>query len=82
MFTIKDEIYDYMETHEELLIGHYIYKPELAENIIDLLKNRGIEEYMLVSSPWPYIKGGTNALSWIENGHLQMMTWDYRMEED
>lgn len=72
---IEDKIYDMMEGHEA---GVEVYEEALTDILADYLTKeyRGME-WNLVCSPWPNMNGGVCAVSWIEEGHLHMIMFDY-----
>lgn len=71
---IKDEIYNIMD---EYLAGSDIYEEATMDAIHDYFKNEEIE-YTFDASSWPNMDGGTAVFAWVENGHAQIVIFDYR----
>lgn len=75
---IEDEIYEMMDDYE---YGTNLYEEGLVSAITDFLTNYnpGVE-WNLACSEWPNCSGGVCYVSWIENGHLHMIGFDYKKE--
>ena len=72
---IEDEIYGTMETYE---IGIDLYDEGLTGAIADYFTNyAGIAEWQMACSPWPNETGGVCFVSWVEDGHIHMIGFDY-----
>ncbi len=76
---IEDEIYEMMDDY---MVGSDTYNEGLVSAVTDFLTNYnpGIE-WNLSCSEWPDCSGGVCYVSWIENGHLHMIGFDYKKEE-
>ena len=76
---VEDEIYEMMDDYT---IGSDTYDEGLVNAVMDFLANYnpGIE-WNLGRSEWPDCSGGICYVSWIENGHLHMISFDYKKEE-
>lgn len=72
---VEDEIYGIMEADE---IGIDLYNEYVIDAITDYFTNySGIEEWNLGSSLWPNESGGVCFVSWIEDGHIHMIGFDF-----
>ena len=75
---IEDEIYDTMMTYE---VGFDLYNEGLTDAIADYFTNYLPEvEWQLGCSMWPNETGGVCSVSWIEDGHIHMISFDYIKE--
>ena len=76
---IEDEIYGMMDDY---MVGMDAYNEGLVSAVIDFFTNYnpGVE-WNLACSEWPDCSGGVCYVSWIENGHLHMIGFDYKKEE-
>ena len=76
---VEDEIYEMMDDYVE---GSDLYNEGLVSAVTDFLTNYnpGVE-WNLGCSEWPNCSGGSCFVSWIENGHLHMIAFDYKKEE-
>ena len=76
---IEDEIYEMMDDY---MVGLNIYNEGLVSAVTDFFINHNpIVEWNLDCSEWPNCEGGACFVSWIENGHLHMIGFDYKKEE-
>ena len=75
---IEDAIYGMMDDY---MLGMETYEEGLVDTITDFLGNYcfGIE-WQLGCSEWSDCSGGVCYVSWIENGHLYMISFDYKKE--
>ena len=71
---IEDAIYGMMDDY---MLGMETYEEGLVDTITDFLGNYcfGIE-WQLGCSEWPDCSGGGCFISWIEDGHLHMISFD------
>lgn len=77
---IEDEIYEMMDDYE---YGTNLYEEGLVYAITDFLTNHTYGfEWNLGCSEWPDRTGGVCYISWIENSHLHMISFDYKKESD
>lgn len=75
---IADEIYSMMDDY---LLGMDIFEEGLVAAITDFLsKDTYGFEWQLDCSEWPDCSGGVCYVSWIEDGHLHMIGFDYKKE--
>ena len=76
---IEDEIYEMMDDY---MVGMDTYNEGLVSAVTDFLTNYnpGVK-WNLGCSEWPDCSGGVCYISWIENGHLHMIGFDYKKEE-
>lgn len=75
---IENQIYEMMDNH---ILGIDLYEEDLTEEIIDYFTNYyPAEEWNLACSEWPDCSGGACYVSWIENGHIHMIGFDYKKE--
>lgn len=72
---IENEIYDIMEAY---IAGIDLYEERLINRLIEFFKGKysGVE-WLLSCNQWPGLSAGTCSISWIENGHLHMINFDY-----
>lgn len=74
---IEDDIYELME---EYMCGIDIYEYILTDAIADyFLEHRPIVEWKLACTQWPNCEGGACAISWVEDGNLNMIMFDYKV---
>jgi hypothetical protein len=74
---IEDEIYEMMDDYA---IGSDTFGEALISATSKFFVERHPEvEWHLGCSVWPDYTGGTCFVSWIENGHLHMLGFDYRI---
>jgi hypothetical protein len=75
---IEDEIYGMMDDY---MIGMDTYNEGLVSAVTDFFTNYnpGVE-WNLGCSEWLDCSGGVCYVSWIENGHLHMIGFDYKKE--
>lgn len=72
---IENIIYEAMEDYE---MGIELYEEGLVDMITDYFINYfPSTEWKLVCSPWPDMSGGVCSVSWMENGHIHMIMFDY-----
>ena len=73
---IEDEIYEMMDDY---MVGMDIYEYGLIDAIIDYFCNHiPSVQWRLCYTPWPDIEGGVCSVAWIEDGNIQMITFDYK----
>ena len=72
---IEDEIYGIMDDY---IVGIDTYEAGLVEAISDFFMNYKKGEWQLGCAEWPNFEGGSCSVSWIEDGHLHMIGFDYR----
>ena len=78
---IEDEIYGMMDDY---IVGSDTYEEGLVSAVTDFLTNYTpvpVVEWNLGCSEWPNHSGGICYVSWIENGHLHMIGFNYKKEE-
>lgn len=73
---IENYIYKLMED-EKFIKGMDLYSAGLESAIITYLDEQDVE-FQLMSSVSTDYDGELVYLSWIENGHLHMISWDVR----
>lgn len=71
---ITNEIYDILEDYE---VQVDTYKHEATYAIVDYFINNLHIEYFLDCCDWPNEEGGVCAIAFINNGHPQLVTFDY-----
>lgn len=71
---IKDQMYDFMSDYK---IATDVYKYKLTDGIYPFLREKNID-FQLCCADWPNMTGGTCAIAWCENGHPQLVMFDYR----
>lgn len=72
---IEDEIYGIMEDYE---CGLDLYGEGLVPVVADFLTNCGTKiEWQLCCSEWPDMTGGACFISWVEEGHIHAIGFDY-----
>ena len=73
---IENEIYSIMEDYE---IGTDIYEEGATDAIVSYLGtvSRSLE-WKFACSPYPDMSGGVCAISWIEDGYIHMVMFDYK----
>ena len=75
---IEDAIYGMMDDY---MLGMEIYEEGLVDAVTDFLTNYvPTVKWNLACSEWPDCSGGVCYVSWIENGHLHMIGFDYKKE--
>ena len=75
---IEDEIYEMMDDY---IMGSDTYEEGLVSAVTDFLTNYApVIEWNLTCPEWPDCSGGVCYVSWIENGHLHMIGFDYKKE--
>ena len=75
---IEDAIYGMMDDY---MLGMETYEEGLVDTINDFLGNYCFGfEWQLGCSEWPDCSGGVCFISWIEDGHLHMISFDYKKE--
>ena len=72
---IEDEIYGIMDNY---IVDSDTYEAGLVEAISDFFMNYKKGEWQLGCAEWPNFEGGSCSVSWIEDGHLHMIGFDYR----
>lgn len=72
---IEDEIYGIMDDY---IVGIDTYEAGLVDAISDFFMNYKKGEWQLGCAEWPNFEGGSCSVSWIEDGHLHMIGFDYR----
>ena len=72
---IEDEIYGIMDDY---IVGCDTYEAGLVEAISDFFMNYKKGEWQLGCAEWPNFEGGSCSVSWIEDGHLHMIGFDYK----
>ena len=73
---IVNEIYDILDSYETE--GLDLYNHGAIDAIADYLTNHAEVEYLLDCSEWPNEEGGACAVSFIDNGHPQLILFDYK----
>ena len=71
IYSIMDDFIAGSDTYEEALVG---------EIGIVLQEKWPAMEWQMGCSEWPNCSGGVCYVSWIENGHLHMIGFDYKKE--
>ena len=71
---IVNEVYDIMEEHE---VRCDEYNSALIERLTDYFTEKTHGEFLLCCSEWPNETGGVCAISFIEEGHPQLIMFDY-----
>lgn len=71
---IKNDIYNIMD---EYIVGSDLYEEYLIDTICHFFEDNEIK-YQFDVSHWPDDFGGECAFAWIENGHPQMIMFDWR----
>lgn len=75
---VENEIYSMMDDY---MIGMETYEEGLVDTISDFLGNNCPNiEWNLGCSEWPDCTGGVCYVSWIEDGHIHMIGFDYKKE--
>lgn len=72
---IEDEIYGIMDNY---IVDSCTYEAGLVEAISDFFMNYKKGEWQLGCAEWPNFEGGSCSVSWIEDGHLHMIGFDYK----
>lgn len=72
---IEDEIYGIMDDY---IVDSCTYEAGLVEAISDFFMNYKKGEWQLGCAEWPNFEGGSCSVSWIEDGHLHMIGFDYK----
>lgn len=73
---IENEIYSMMDDY---MIGMETYEKGLVDAITDFFSNYCHNiEWNLACSEWPDYSGGVCYVSWIEEGHIHMIGFDYK----
>ena len=73
---IAEVIFDCMTYHTLVTGLENIYDESLVEEVIEYLDSIDIQWDIMVST-WPNETGGTVFCSWIENGNLACLNWDF-----
>ena len=73
---IVNEIYDILDSYETE--GLDLYNHGAIDAITDYLTNYAEVEYLLDCSEWPNEEGGVCAVSFVDNGHPQLILFDYK----
>ena len=73
---IVNEIYAILDDYETE--GLDLYNYGAVDAITDYLTNYAKVEYLLCCSEWPNEEGGACAVSFVENGHPQLVLFDYK----
>lgn len=72
---IEDEIYGILEDYE---VGTNLYEYNATNAVTDLLVNYcPTIQWQLGCSEWPDCTGGVCAVSWIEDGTIHTIMFDY-----
>ena len=71
---IVDEVYDIMDEYERGFNVEYVAK--LIDKLTDYFEEK-LPEYLLCCSEYPNETGGVCAISFIEDGHPQLIMFDY-----
>lgn len=74
--TIVNEIYSILDDYETE--GLDLYNFGATDAITDYLNNYAKVEYLLNCTEWPNKEGGVCAVSFVENGHPQLVLFDYK----
>lgn len=74
--TTVNEIYTILDSYETE--GLDLYNYGAVEAIIDFLTNYVRVEYLIDCSEWPNEEGGACAVSFVEDGHPQLVLFDYK----
>lgn len=75
---IEDEIYGIMDDY---IVDSCTYEAGLVEAISDFFMNYKKGEWQLGCAEWPNSEGGSCSVSWIEDGHLHMIGFDYTRKD-
>lgn len=73
---ILDELYSMMDDYETE--GLDLYNFGLTNAITDYLADMRDVQFQLCCSEWPNEEGGVCAISFIDNGELHMIMFDYK----
>lgn len=73
---IVNEIYSILDDYETE--GLDLYNFGATDAITDYLNNYAKVEYLLACTEWPNEEGGACAVSFVENGHPQLVLFDYK----
>lgn len=72
---IEDEIYGIMDDY---IVGIDTYRVGLVDAISHFFTNYKKVEWQLSCVEWPNSESGSCSVSWIEDGHLHMIGFDYK----
>lgn len=72
---IVDEVYDIMDEYERGFNDEY--EAKLIDKLTDYFEKKLPDEYLLCCSEYPNEFGGVCAISFIEEGHPQLIMFDY-----
>ena len=73
---IADTVYDIMANHIVVDGVEAIYDSNLIEEVVEYFDSLDIQWDVVVST-WPSESGGSVYCSWIEDGFLVSLAWDY-----
>lgn len=73
---VLNEVYSILESYETE--GLDLYNDGAVDAVIDYFNNYAKVEFLLCCSPWPNNEGGVCAVSFVEDGHPQMVAFDYK----
>lgn len=73
---IIDEIFTIMDDYETEGMGIYNYG--VTDAIIDYLANYVKVEWLCNCSVWPNGEGGICSIGFVDNGHPQLVVFEYR----
>lgn len=72
---IENDLYDIMESHE---IGLNLYEEDVVEEIIEYFTHKFNVQWLLDQSEWPDMTGSSCFISFIDDGTLHMVGFDYK----
>ena len=73
---ILNEIYTILDDYETE--GLDLYNESAVDAIMDYLNNYAKVEFLFCCSPWPNNEGGVCVTSFVEDGHPQLVVFDYK----
>jgi hypothetical protein len=74
--TIVNDIYDILDAYETE--GLDLYNFGATDAIADYLTNYVKVEFQLACSEWPNEEGGVCSVAFVDNGHPQLVMFDYK----
>lgn len=72
---IENALYNIMESYE---IGFDLYDGSVVEEIPNFFFHKPNVQWQLSCSEWPDMTGGVCSISFIDNGTLHMISFDYK----
>ena len=73
---IINKVYSILDSYETE--GLDLYNFGATDAIADFLTNHARVEFQLVCSDWPNKEGGACAVAFVDNGHPQLVLFDYK----